>query len=231
MKKVVFFVMLSTVLFSTSLKAWGKVWSEVDENNVARVHHDSAYFNCCAKMSFSKEIDEFMINIYEDDTTDSRCYCTCYYNFTHTFIGLKPGTYYVYVWERPNGDKFSFAGSTSFIIKDKNEDYSSYSEKTDCLKGVKNNAKENIISLEFPNIIEEKSTGVISFLVSGQDEMTLSIYNMAGIEIKRFTNIKNNSNIRWNLRNRRGIKIGKGIYFVKLQKTEIIIVKPLIVIE
>ncbi len=231
MKKMVFFLMISIMLLPSNLNASGKVWSEVDENNVAKVHHDSAYFNCCAEVSFRREIEGFKINIYEDDTASTLCYCMCYYNFTHVFLGLEPGTYTCYVWERPGGEDFVLAGVTSFTIKGKYGELSSYSEKTGCLGVKEEHSKENNISLEFTNIIEGKNSGGISFMVSGDENMTLSIYNMAGMEIKRFNLGENESCIKWDLRNRRGVKIGKGIYFVKLQGIEGIVIKPLIVIE
>ena len=166
MKRIVFFIIIGMCAISFPLMASGKVWSEVDEYNVATVHHDSAFFNCCPMMSFRRTIDDFLINIYEDDTTDMPCYCMCYYNFTHIFIGLKPGTYYVNVWERPYGDEFTLAGTTSFTIKGKNEDYHSYSERTDCLEGIKENINNDLFSLQFPTVIDGRSS--IRFLFQFQ---------------------------------------------------------------
>lgn len=62
------------------------------------VYHDSAVYQCCAKMAHSFEQAGDTIDIIQYDTSLVQCDCYCAMNLSTTVTALEFGTYHVRLW-------------------------------------------------------------------------------------------------------------------------------------
>lgn len=202
--------------------ASGRVLSEV-KDNVAYVHHDDAYFNCCPEIVFQIKQDDYTIDIFEQDTLP-QCLCMCYYNFTHTFRGLAPGTYTARVWESGYpGEEYSLAGTTTFTILAQIGSSSIGTSMSDCHmepEGVEESADNR--GLELENVSRgpaQKSVG-IRYYLPAQASVNIEIYDVTGIRIRELdagTQEAGDHVIVWDIRDDSGKAVPRGIYFVRLE--------------
>jgi hypothetical protein len=204
--------------------ASGRVWSEV-KNNVAYVHHDDAWFNCCPEMVFSKKIheDTTLIDIFEQDTFP-QCNCMCYYNFTHTVRGLAPGTYTACVWESGYpGEEYSLAGTTTFTILAQIGSSSMRTSMSDCHmepEGVGQSDEPR--GLELENISSspaQKSVGIRYHLPAAGD-VNLEIYDVTGTRVRTLEVGHQGTGDHiavWDICDNDARPLPRGIYFVRLQ--------------
>jgi len=221
-KGMVFLAVVVCLVGAIPAYASGRVWSEVADN-VAYVHHDDAYFNCCPEMVFEIKQDAYIIDIYEQDTLP-QCMCMCYFNFAHTFKGLAPGTYVARVWEstHPDGD-FSLAGKTTFVIPARVGSFSMTTAMSDCHmepEGVEDS--DNNRGLELENVSSspaQKSVGIRYYLPT-ETEVLIQIYDVTGTRVRKL-NIGSQEQgehlVIWDTREESGQPIPRGIYFVRLQ--------------
>jgi hypothetical protein len=202
--------------------ASGRVWSEV-KDNVAYVHHDDAFFNCCPEMRFLKKVheDTTLIDIFEYDI-DPKCNCMCYYNFTHTFRGLVPGTYVARVWEGdPDGQVF-FAGRTTFTIYAQLGSSQTKTSMSDCHmepEGVEE-SKEDDGGISLLKISNPAVKSVeIRYNLPAVTEVKLAIYDVTGARIRTLdigTQEPGEHLVVWDTRDNTSQPVPRGIYFVRL---------------
>ncbi len=215
-----------------TLFASGTVWSEV-KDNVAYVHHDDAYFNCCPEFVTWSEHDSsdyYVINIFEQDTVHD-CDCMCYFDFEHVLKGLDPGTYTALVWEAP-WMTFSLAGTTEFVIPVQMGSVSTSGSVSDCH--------------EEPGLIESplaEGTGFatatvttfeIRYSLMETSRVTIAIFDAAGRKVRTFDEGmmgRGEHSITWNCRDDRNVTLSRGIYFVRLATRESVRSLPLIVLK
>jgi len=224
-----YMVFLGVVLTLVSIipaYASSRVFSEV-KDNVAYIHHDDAYFNCCPHMVFEYRPDTAgIIDIFEQDTLPS-CWCMCYYNFTHRLKGLEPGVYLVRVWESTwSGEEYSLAGTTTFTILAEVGSSSFTTNMSDCHmepEGVDESDNSEGLSLE--NVSRspaQKSVG-IRYHLPARARVNLEIYDVTGTKIRTL-----NAGVResgdhvavWDICSDSGKPMPQGIYFVRLQAGE-----------
>jgi hypothetical protein len=62
------------------------------------VHHDSAFYNCCAKFAFQVERNHDTLDFIEADTASTGCYCLCYFDLRAAAAGVAPGNYTARLW-------------------------------------------------------------------------------------------------------------------------------------
>ena len=217
-------ILAALVLVAAAIPAYasGMVWSEV-KNNVAYVHHDDAWFNCCPHMVFEIKQDAYTIDIYEQDTLPE-CRCMCYYNFTHTFKGLAPGTYLAQVWESDYpGEEYKLAGTTSFTIPAQVGSFSMTTAMSDCHMepGVTEESDDNR-GLELENVSSspaQKSVG-IRYHLPAQADVTLEIYDVIGTRVRELSvgsQEQGEHLVIWDIRDQSGQPVPRGIYFVRLK--------------
>jgi hypothetical protein len=216
-------VLLSVVVGGYALS--GKVWSEV-KDNVAYVHHDRAWFNCCADMSF--EIKPHpdtagIIDIYERDLGTHPCYCMCYFDFTHTLHGLAPGTYLARVWEASYEDPYALAGTTNFVIEGQEGAYNTTTHKSDCYdaEGAEEppGSEDRRIELENASSAPVEKQAPIRYYLPEDAEVRLEIYDVTGTRVRTLDIGSQKAGehfVVWDIRNHSGVAVPRGIYFVRL---------------
>jgi len=101
MKKL--YPVVLALLFASALHAQepceDTVYAYVHADTVY-LHHDGAYYNCCALIVFQMEINDSVIDIREWETfPQGPCYCYCCFNLMVPIIGLQSGTYLIRVWD------------------------------------------------------------------------------------------------------------------------------------
>ena len=63
------------------------------------VHHTGAFYNCCAVVEYTFQIDESLIDIMEEETLPmGPCDCMCCFDLSVDLTGLNSGTYLIRVW-------------------------------------------------------------------------------------------------------------------------------------
>lgn len=222
-----YMLFVAVVLLAAVVPAYasGRVWSEV-KDNVAYVHHDGAWFNCCADMSF--EIKPHpdsagIIDIYERDLGTHPCYCMCYFDFTHMLYGLAPGTYLARVWEASCDDPYTLAGFTSFTILSKEGAYNTTTHKSDCYdaEGAEEppGSEDRRLDLENTSSAPVEKSAPIRYYLPADAEVRLEIYDVTGTRVRTLDIGSQESGehfVVWDIRNDSGESVPRGIYFVRL---------------
>jgi hypothetical protein len=218
-----FFVAVVLLAAVEPAYASGRVWSEVSDN-VAYVHHDSAYFNCCPEMVFEIErhSDTNLIDIFEEDTLP-QCDCMCDFDFVHKIAGLEPGTYLARVWENNHSDTHGFrlAGKTIFVIPAKVEPYSTRSLRSEC--GGWSGTEENPLStegLELSSNALTRPTIEIFYNLPQDALVILAIYDVIGTKVRTLElgyQGQGKHALTWDARDDSGDPLPGGIYFVRLK--------------
>ena len=224
MKKA--FVLLATLIIiagAVPAYASGRVWSEV-KDNIAYVHHDSAWFNCCPEMVFEikRHSDTNLIDIFEEDTLP-QCDCMCDFDFVHKIAGLEPGTYLARVWENNHSDTHGFrlAGKTIFVIPAKAEPYSTKSLRSEC--GGWSGTEEDPISsddLELSSNTLTRPPIEIRYNLPQDAVVTLAIYDVIGTKARTLElgyQEQGKHALTWDGRDDSGNPLPRGIYFVRLK--------------
>ena len=233
------FVVVAVALIAIAVPAFalsGKVWSEV-EGNTAIVHHDDAYFNCCADMAFEIVEDGYQINIYERDLGTNPCYCMCYFDFTHILDGLAPGTYNVNVWEASYDEKFKLAGTTTFTIKTQVGSLSTMTLMSEChdAEGAEEPDDPGIDGLSLENLSAPGETSTrISFHLPIRAEASIVIFDVTGNRVRSIdlgSQAAGDHLVVWDTRNQVGQQVSRGIYFVRLEAGEDIRTLSLVVLR
>jgi hypothetical protein len=223
------FVLVTALLIiagAVPVYASGKVWSEV-EGNTAMVHHDSAWFNCCADMSFEikpHEDTSSIIDFYERDLGTNPCYCMCHFDFTHTLYGLAPGTYLARVWEASYEDPYTLAGSTSFTILAKEGAYNTTTYKSDCYEteGAEEppSSENRHVKLENASSAPIETSAPIRYYLPADAEVRLEIYDVTGTKVRTLEVGNQEAGehfVDWDIRDHSGVAVPRGIYFVRLE--------------
>jgi len=220
-----YLVVVALMLVAAAVPAYalsGRVWSEVADN-VAYVHHDDAWFNCCPEMVFEIRQDGYTIDIFEQDTFP-QCDCMCYFDFAHTFKGLAPGTYVSSVWEStyPGGDYF-LAGRTTFTILALIGPTDVSTQMSDChMEPGVTEESSPARGLELENVSSspaQKSVG-IRYHLPAQADVTLEIYDVIGTRVRELSvgsQEQGEHLVIWDTREESGQPIPRGIYFVRLK--------------
>lgn len=156
-----------------------------------------------------------IINIYELDSLHG-CSCTCFYDFTHEFTGLKPGSYTAKVWEVPY-ETYKLAGTTEFVIPVQRGSPSTTSSKGPChwFPGVAE--QEASYGIEFKNL--SFSPAEIPFTMPEPTSVTVSIFDVAGRTVRTLTEGYKGSGehaLTWNSQDETGKFVPKGVYHVRL---------------
>lgn len=224
MKKYLIFLGVVLMLSgAVPLLASGRVWSEVADD-IAYVHHDDAYFNCCPEMVFEISQDGYTIDIFEQDTLP-QCLCMCYYNFTHALKDLSPGTYTARVWESgsPNDD-YSLAGTTEFTIQAMVEGSKIYTQMSDCHMEPEGTSEEPRPSrgVELENISAKPIQGSVGirYYLPETSGVIIEIYDVTGVKIRTLQAGYQEAGdhvITWDVRDRHAQPVPAGIYFVRLR--------------
>jgi hypothetical protein len=221
-KGMVFLAVVVCLVGAIPAYASGRVSSEVKEN-IAYVHHDSAWFNCCPEMVFEIKKDGYTIDIYEEDLDIHPCDCMCDFDFTHKLEGLKPGTYLAQVWENNHYDTkgFRLAGETSFIIPAKVGLYRTSSARSEC--GGWPAAEEDHSSPEGLRISTPSLTHSpvkISYVLPEAASVTIAVYDVIGIKLLTLNlgfREAGEHSVVWDACSEAGQPVPRGIYFVRLQ--------------
>jgi hypothetical protein len=243
MKRFFLVGVLVAAAISVPLLASGRVYSVVVDN-VAFVHHDDAYFNCCPEMVFTNEIyaDKFLIDIYEQDTLP-QCLCMCYYNFTHTFEGLAPGCYTARVWESGSpGSPYELAGTTQFTILALLGTPGTATSMSECHmepEGVVDNGTETGNSTETGVELTHgsgitTSSAQVSYSLEIAADVKLEIFNVIGSRVRVFVFGKQDAgeySFIWDGTCSTGQRVSSGIYFVRLEAGDEVRSLPVIVLR
>lgn len=215
-------VLAALVIVAASVPAYasGRVSSEVADN-IAIVHHDEAWFNCCPEMVFEIRKDGYTIDIFEQDTLP-QCDCMCYFDFTHTFKGLAPGTYVSSVWESTYpGQDYLLAGTTEFTIPYKVGTYAETSLRSQCggWPAVEEGSSgREGLEVSTPSVAH--SPVKISYTLPEAASVTIAIYDVIGAKVRTsdlgFQEAGDHLAV-WDTRSDAGQPVPRGIYFVRLQ--------------
>jgi len=213
---------LATLAFVVTGLASGKVYSEV-KNDVAYVHHDSAWFNCCPEMVFEIRQDGYTIDIYEEDLDIHPCDCMCDFDFTHEIEGLAPGSYVARVWENNRFDTqgFRLAGETSFIIPAKVGLYRTTSARSECggWPAVEEGpSSPEGLTLSTPSLT--RSPVEIGYVLPEAASVTIAVYDVIGIKLWTLNlgfREAGEHSVVWDARSDAGQPVPRGIYFVRLK--------------
>ena len=204
----------------------GRVSSEVADNT-AYVHHDSAWFNCCADMSFEIKPNPDtagIIDIYERDLGTHPCYCMCYFDFTHILEGLEPGDYLARVWEASYDEEYTLAGVTSFVIKARLCPYTITTLMSECYdaEGAEEPPASPHTGLELTNASANptQQSAQIRYFLPADARVALEIYDVTGTRVREL-NVGSQEQgehlLVWDIRNDAGQSVPRGIYFVRLK--------------
>lgn len=224
-----YLVVVALMLVAAAVPSYalsGRVWSEVADNT-AIVHHDSAWFNCCADMSFEIKPNPDtvgIIDIYERDLGTHPCYCMCHFDFTHILEGLEPGDYLARVWEASYDEEYTLAGTTSFTIKAQLGSFSTTTLMSDCYdaEGAEEPPSSPHTGLELTNVSSSptQQSAQIRYFLPTQTEVLIQIYDVTGTRVRKL-NIGSQEQgehlVIWDTREESGQPIPRGIYFVRLQ--------------
>ena len=223
----------------TPAYASGRVWSEV-KNNVAYVHHDDAWWNCCPDTVFEivpHPDSSWIIDIYEHDLGTHPCNCVCYFNFVHTLRGLAPGTYLARVWEVYGDSDPELAGTTTFSILAEIGFFTTGTDMSDCHtepEGVGQSDEPR--GLELENVSSspaQKSVGIRYHLPVASD-VNLEIYDVTGTRVRILEVGQQGAGDHiavWDICDNDGHPLPRGIYFVRLQAAGQARSLPLIVLR
>jgi hypothetical protein len=228
---------LAILLFAAAGYASGTVWSEV-RGNIAVVHHDKAYFNCCPEMVFEikPHADTNLIDIFEEDLDTHPCDCMCYFEFVHTLSGLEPGTYIARVWENNKWDTqgFALAGKTVFIIPELQGSYKATSARSECggyWPGVQEDEPDGLKLTSTSPIL---SSAQISYTLPYSSSVTICIYSVIGTRVRTLNHgnqEQGEHTVTWDTRDDGGKALPRGIYFVRLSAAGQVRSLPVIVLK
>jgi len=218
----VLFGALATLTFVVTGLASGRVSSEV-KDNVAYVHHDSAWFNCCPEMVFEIRQDGYTIDIFEEDLDIHPCDCMCDFDFTHEIEGLAPGSYVARVWENNRFDTHGFrlAGETSFIIPAKAGLYRTASARSECggwTAAQEGPSSPEGLTLSTPSLT--RNPVEISYVLPEAASVTIAVYDVIGIKLWTLNlgfREAGEHSVVWNACSDAGQPVPRGIYFVRLE--------------
>ncbi len=221
-KSLVFLGVALLIGASGPLFASGTVWSEVIDN-VAFVHHDDAFWNCCPDTVFEikPHPDTFnIIDIYERDLGTHPCDCMCYFDFSHTLEGLASGTYLARVWEcYGETDEYNtLAGTTFFTILAQVGNITTVTAMSDCHDepGVEE-SNEGEIGIE--SLSPVATTAEIHYTFTGPAEVSVEIYNVLGVRVRTIELgylEAGEHTVLWDTRDDNGQQISRGTYFIRL---------------
>lgn len=221
-KGMVFLAVVVCLVVTIPAYASGRVSSEV-RDNVAIVHHDDAWFNCCPEMVFEIRQDGYTIDIFEEDLDIHPCDCMCDFDFTHKIEGLAPGSYVARVWENNRFDTHGFrlAGETSFTIPAKAGLYRTASARSECggwTAVEEGPSSPEGLTLSTPSLT--RSPVEIGYVLPEAASVTIAVYDVIGIKLWTLNlgfREAGEHSVVWDARSNAGQPVPRGIYFVRLK--------------
>ena len=216
-------------LVSQGLALPGNVWSEV-KNNVAYVHSDDVYLNCCPDTVFETEYNLDTIDIFEIDLAINPCKCICYFDFTHEFSGLAAGSYLARVFTVYKSEDPVLSGATAFTISQEVGTSSVSNKMSECHNaGIGENPTKGLDVQ-----LTSRSPLTVSYDLDQAGLVRIQVYDASGSLVRTLDEgfeDRGRHRVRWDAKTDAGLEVSRGVYFMRLETQGRVQSLPLVILR